>query len=158
MSLLRPITAADHAAVLAWNEANVELLAPLGEPRLRELLGWAQTAAVVVDEGRDVGFVITFGPGTAYESENYRWFAARHPDFLYLDRIVIDSSARRSGLGRRVYDELEAATTAPVFCLEVNVEPPNHASLRFHEARGFAEVARQEANGHVVALLEKGLR
>lgn len=158
MTLLRPITAADHAAVLGWNEAHVELLAPLSEARLHRLLAWARTAAVILEEGRPVGFVITMGPGSAYDSENYRWFAQRHTDFVYLDRIVVDAAVRRSGVGRRVYDEIEATTQAPVFCLEVNIEPPNEASLTFHRARGFVEVGRQEANGHVVALMEKEIR
>lgn len=155
--LLRPITPADHAAVLAWNETNVELLAPLDRSRLTQLLGWAETAAIIVDDGDDVGFVLTFAPGSAYDSDNYRWFAARHEDFLYLDRIVVDSAARRSGIGRRVYDALEVATSAPVFCLEVNVEPPNEPSLAFHRRRGFVEVDRRAYGGHVVALFEKDL-
>ena len=37
MPLLRPITPADHADVLALNERNVELLAPIDEARLVEL-------------------------------------------------------------------------------------------------------------------------
>lgn len=157
MSPLRPISAADHTAVLAWNEAHVDLLAPLDEPRLRRLTGWARTAAIITDDGRDVGFVITIGPGSTYDSENYRWFAARHEGFFYLDRIVIDPSARRSGLGTRVYDALEAEADGLVFCLEVNVDPPNEPSLAFHRARGFVEVGRQEANGHLVGLMEKYL-
>jgi len=158
--ILRPITAADHARVLAWNEAHVELLAPLDEARLAALLGWSETAAVLTHDGRDVGFVLTFGAGTAYDSENYRWFAARNPDFVYLDRIVVDPAVRRAGLGTRVYDALEAdaATRAPVFCLEVNVDPPNDPSLAFHRARGYVEVGRQQAGDHTVALFEKPLR
>lgn len=157
--LLRPLTAADHAAVLAWNEANVELLAPLSADRLEQLGAWAETAAIIVDDGRDVGFVLTFGAGSAYDSENYRWFAERHADFVYLDRIVVDGSARRTGVGSRVYDALEAdaATRAPAFCLEVNVEPPNLPSLEFHTRRGYVEVGQQEANGHRVSLREKRL-
>jgi len=41
---------------------------------------------------------VTFPPGTSYDSENYRWFGARHDDFYYLDRIVFDSTYRRRGL------------------------------------------------------------
>jgi predicted GNAT superfamily acetyltransferase len=160
VSLLRPITPQDRAAVLAWNAAHVELLAPLDAPRLEELLGWAETAAVIAHEGADAGFVLTFADGAAYDSPNYCWFAQRHPRFTYLDRIVVDPSARRTGLGTRVYDRLEqraAANGIPVFCLEVNVEPPNEPSLLFHRARGYVEVGRQRAGGHVVALFEKPL-
>jgi predicted GNAT superfamily acetyltransferase len=150
VSSLRPITANDHAPVLAWNAANVEVLSPLDEDELVELLGCSESGSVIVHQGRDVGFVITVATEAAYESENYRWFA---------DRIVIDASARRTGLATRVYEELEAdaAQRVPVFCLEVNVEPPNGPSLAFHAARGYVEVGRHVANGHVVALFEKDL-
>ena len=158
MSLLRPITAADHAAVLAWNQAHVELLSPLDEVRLAQLVGQAATAAVISHDGQDAGFVLTFADGSAYDADNYRWFAARHATFTYLDRIVIDPAVRRAGLGTLVYDALEQASTAPVFCLEVNVDPPNEPSLAFHARRGYVEVGRQGAYGHVVALLEKQLR
>jgi len=154
---LRPITDDDVDAVLRWNEDHVELLAPLGGPRLAELRGWADGASVITHEDADVGFVLTFAAGTAYDSVNYRWFSERHPEFLYLDRIVIDASARRSGIGSRVYDAVEAraAELGPVLCLEVNLVPPNEPSLAFHRNRGFVEVGRLEAGGHVVSLLEK---
>jgi hypothetical protein len=34
VSVLRPITSADHPQVLAWNQQHVELLSPLDEARL----------------------------------------------------------------------------------------------------------------------------
>lgn len=157
--VLRPITPADHGAVLAWNEAHVALLAPMDATRLQQLVGWAETAAVITHQGTDAGFVLTFAAGSAYDSANYGWFAERHADFVYLDRIVVDAAARRTGVGTRVYDALEAdaATRADVFCLEVNVDPPNLPSLEFHARRGYVEVGRQEFDGHVVGLMEKRL-
>jgi predicted GNAT superfamily acetyltransferase len=158
-SLLRPITAADHDRVLAWNETNVELLSPLDEARLVTLLGWSDLGSVIHHDGTDVGFVLTFAAGTAYDSENYRWFSARHEAFYYLDRVVVDPSARRAGIGSRVYDEVEdrARQLAPVMCLEVNLDPPNQPSLEFHRRRGYREVGQGTASGHVVSLLVKQL-
>lgn len=146
--------------MLAWNADDVELLAPLDRARLVELAGLARTAAVIRREGEDAGFVLTFADGTTYDSVNYRWFAERHRHFVYLDRIVIDPAHRRTGLAGRVYDELEAeaAGRAEVFCLEVNLDPPNEPSLAFHAARGYRVVGEQEAGGHTVALFEKPLR
>lgn len=160
MSLLRPITPEDHAAVLAWNQSHVDLLAPLDEGRLVELLGWAETAAIICHDGREAGFVLTFVAGTAYDSSNYRWYADRHQRFVYLDRIVVDPAVQRSGLGTRVYDalELHARAIAPVLCLEVNLDPPNEPSLAFHRNRGYVEVDQQEYGGHLVSLMEKDLR
>lgn len=164
MSLLRPITPDDHDFVLALNHADVELLAPLDEERLGELIAWSDLAHVVsvpsVDtDAGPVGFVITMASGTSYDSTNYRDFAARFDSFYYLDRIVLTASTRRTGLGSRVYDEVEAraARTAPRLCLEVNLDPPNEPSLAFHRGRGYTEVGTTESNGHTVVLLEKRL-
>ena len=40
--------------------------------------------------------------------------------------------------------------------LEVNVDPPNHGSLAFHQRRGYVEVGRLGEPGHVVGLMAKG--
>ena len=158
-ALLRPITPADHARVLAWNQAHVELLAPLDEPRLVTLLGWADLGSVIAYDGRDVGFVLTFPHGTPYDSANYRWFTDRYDAFYYLDRVVVDPSARRTGIGTRVYNEIEqrARQQAPVMCLEVNLDPPNDPSLEFHRGRGYREVGQDLYDGHLVSLMAKEL-
>lgn len=156
MTVLRPITPVDHPAVLAWNEANVELLAPLSAERLVELLD--QGDGVIIEEaGAAVGFVLTFLAGSAYSSPNYAWFAARHDAFLYLDRVVVDRSVRRTGVGGRVYDLIErrAAEVGPVMCLEVNLDPPNEPSLAFHRNRGYLEVGQQVWSDHLLTMMEK---
>lgn len=159
MTVLRPIAPADHPQVLAWNHDHVELLAPMDEDRLRTLLGWAELGCVIHDGGRDVGFVLTFPAGTAYDSANYRWFTERYPRFYYLDRVVVDADVRRTGVATRVYDEIEdrARGLAPVMCLEVNLDPPNEPSLAFHRRRGYVEVGQDDATGHLVGLMVKEL-
>jgi predicted GNAT superfamily acetyltransferase len=140
MTVLRPIRPADHEAVLAINERHVEALSPLDHERLVLLLGLAAHAELILAEDAVAGFVLTFAPGTAYDSENYRWFSGRYDDFLYLDRIAIDPAYQRRGLASRVYDELEAAAMARGrMVLEVNAD--NEPSLAFHRARGYAEIA-----------------
>lgn len=158
-TLLRPIMPADHGRVLAWNHTHVELLSPLDDERLRVLLGWTDLASVITTAGRDVGFVLTFASGTAYDSANYRWFSERYDAFYYIDRVVVDPSVRRTGIGTRLYDEIEerAREVAPVMCLEVNADPPNEPSLEFHRRRGYAEVGQDLATGHLVSLMAKGL-
>lgn len=158
--ILRPITAQDHAEVLALNEANVQALAPLDHDRLTELKRLADRADVLVVDDRFAGFVLTFGPGTSYDSENYRWFTERYPDgFYYLDRIVLDGAFRRRGLGGFVYDEIErtAAVRHKRLVLEVNAEPPNLASLAFHARRGYVEVGRLSDGAKTVSLMSKEL-
>jgi predicted GNAT superfamily acetyltransferase len=154
---LRPITPADHADVLDLNERNVELLAPLDEDRLVELVALADTAAVITDDDTFAGFVLTFAAGAAYDGENFGWFSRRYGDFCYLDRVVIHEDFRRRGLGSAVYDELESTCGRPLFALEVNLDPPNHASLAFHPARGFVEVGQRLSTGHLVSMFLKPL-
>jgi len=140
MTVLRPIAAADHEAVLAINERHVASLSPLDDDRLIWLLGMAAHAELILSQEDVAGFVITFAPGTSYDSENYRWFSQEYDDFLYLDRIAIDAAHQRRGLASRVYDELEAAASGHGrMVLEVNDD--NEPSLAFHRSRGYVEVA-----------------
>lgn len=156
MTLLRPIEPRDHAAVLELNAHNVELLAPMDEARMAQLLGWTDRADVIEVEGDVAGFVFTFASGTAYDSANYRWFSENREEFYYLDRIVLAGTHRRLGLGRRVYDELEqVAAHYGRMVLEVNVEPANEPSLAFHRARGYVDVAELGEPGKRVVLMEK---
>lgn len=156
---LRPIEADDRAFVLELNQRNVEVLSPLDPARLDALIGLADRADVVEYDGRSAGFVLTFGPGVDYDSDNYRWFSREYgPDFYYLDRIVLDEEFRRTGIGRAVYDELERRAAAySRMALEVNVEPPNEGSLAFHRRRGYTEVGRLGGAGKTVALMTREL-
>jgi predicted GNAT superfamily acetyltransferase len=154
MAVLRSVTDADVADVLSLNHRNVEMLAPMDEARLRELQSLADRCDVLDANGGFAGFVITFGPGTAYDSENYRWFAAQHDDFYYLDRIVLHEDFRRQGFGAFVYDELEAvAAKHGRMVLEAYVH--NEGSLAFHRARGYVDVGEIGDDDHRVTLMEK---
>jgi predicted GNAT superfamily acetyltransferase len=157
MPALRPITPADHEDVLALNERHVELLAPLDRSRLLQIVSWADHADVVEVDGGFAGFVVTFTAGSPYDGENFAWFSGHYDDFCYLDRIAIHEDFRRRGLGSVVYDELEGACGHPVFALEVNLDPPNEASLAFHRARGYDEVGRRVSGGHLVSMMAKPL-
>jgi predicted GNAT superfamily acetyltransferase len=154
---LRPVHVDDLADVLALNEAEVEMLAPMDEPRFSELRRLADRFDVVEADSLFAGFVITFSPGSAYDSENYRWFSARHGErFYYLDRFVLRPEHRRRGLGGWVYDDVERTAAAyGRMALEVNLVPRNDPSLAFHAARGYAEVGRLGTEDHLVSLMEK---
>jgi predicted GNAT superfamily acetyltransferase len=155
---LRPITPSDVDHVLALNERNVVKLAPLDAARLGEIRDWADRVDVLEVDRSFAGFVVTFGPGTAYDSENYRWFTERFDDFYYLDRIVLHEDFRRQGLGGFVYDDVEeTARKHGRLALEVNLVPRNDASLAFHQRRGYVEVGRLGDDDHLVTLLTKEL-
>ncbi len=154
---LRPAGREDDAAVLALNLAEEVSLAPMSRERLGYLRSRAHRFDVIEVDGEPAGFVVTMLPGSDYDSPNYRWFSERYGSaFYYLDRIALAGSVRRRGVAGRVYDELEAVAAAyGRLALEVNLLPPNPASLAFHTRRGYVEVARLGDAEHLVTLLTK---
>jgi len=62
---------------------------------------------------------------------------------------VTDPAFRGHGLARRFYDEAwaKAAEQDVMLCCEVNEEPPNPGSMRFHERFGFKPVSGQQTEG-----------
>jgi predicted GNAT superfamily acetyltransferase len=155
---LRALVRADWPAVLSLNEASVHELSELDGERLQFVLTCAHRALVAEAQGAVVAFAVAMAPRAAYDSSNYRWFSERFERFLYLDRIAVDPRHRRAGIGARLYDEMEAAARpfGRMVC-EVNLEPRNEASLAFHEARGYREIARLQHPGKLVALMSKEL-
>jgi predicted GNAT superfamily acetyltransferase len=147
---LRDFRPEDADAVLALNAGSVAVLSPLDALRLRALAAQAALFRVAVDDGAVVAFLLALREGSAYESPNYRWFAARYPRFLYIDRVVVAPAARGGGLGAALYADLfafaRAAGLDTVAC-EFDIEPPNEASRRFHARFGFAEVGHQRLAG-----------
>lgn len=144
---LRPATSSDFPRILALNHASVQYLSALTPERLALLHGQAALHWVVEDDaGAVAAFLLAFREGSAYDSVNYRWFAERHARFLYIDRVVVDASARGTGAGtllyRAVFDHA-AQQGVPLITLEIDSDPPNPVSERFHDRFGFREVGRQ---------------
>lgn len=103
-----------------------------------------------VDEKTQItGFLIGLtGTGVDYESVNYKWFTSRYESFLYVDRVVVDSSSWGQGNGRRFYEALvSSGSNEPFMCAEVNIKPRNERSLAFHEKFGFVPVGEQDTEG-----------
>lgn len=162
MTAIRPLGPHDVDAVRALNAANVPAVGVLDEDRLALFQRAAEACWVAVDGDEVVGWFVGLLDGHPYQSPNYRWFAARHERFAYVDRIALVPAARGTGLADAVYDrfeELATAAGAPVLCAEVNTVPPNPRSLAFHRRRGFEVVAEQAPYGgsERVAMLERPL-
>jgi hypothetical protein len=146
---LQRVTAADTApdaplgqALLALNNAHAQELSWLEPERLEHLVREAFRARRI---GNLDAFLLAFDQGARYDSPNFLWFRARYPRFIYVDRVVVASSARGQGCARKLYHDLfEHAARAGhqrVVC-EVNSSPPNPPSDAFHAALGFVEVGR----------------
>lgn len=136
----------DFAEILALNEASVQFLSPLSLERLTTLHAHAPYHRVVATSDGVQAFLLALREGSDYDSLNYRWFSARLPAFLYIDRVVVSPSAQGRGYGKRLYQDLiayaEQNAISPITC-EFDIEPLNTASQRLHQAFGFAEVGSQ---------------
>ena len=134
-ALIRPIAPADMARVLDLNEANVPAVGSLDADRLATIVGESPIALVVEVDDLIVGFCLVLGSDATYDSVNYRWFAERYDDHMYLDRVAFDDAFQGLGLGTMVYAEVDRllATFEGVkrLTLEINFEPPNEQSLAF---------------------------
>lgn len=142
----RQATPADFDAVLALNAESEHFLSPLTAARLARLHDLSERHWVIEVAGCVVAFVMAFREGADYDSVNYRWFAARYPRFLYVDRVVVAASHQGRGLGAQLYRLVfahAAATGVPWIAAEYDVLPPNPASANFHRRLGFREVGRQ---------------
>jgi uncharacterized protein len=147
---IRTATIADHPRILALNEEFVRFLAPLAQARLTELHAKATLALVIENGGEAAAFLLAFREGIDYDSINYRWFAQRYPAFLYIDRVVVGSGLQGQGAGTALYEHVFAqarAAAVPWITCEIDCEPPNPASGRFHARLGFAEIGRQPVPG-----------
>jgi predicted GNAT superfamily acetyltransferase len=154
-------TAADYPEILEVNESGLPHVNRISVDDLAKFAEQSHYFKVARDEGRIGAFLLAFSEQAAYDSPNFLWFRDRYPRFVYIDRIVVAPSLRRSGIGRLLYADLEreASAHAPDLTCEVNLEPPNPSSLVFHERSGFIEVGRQHTGGgeKFVCLMSKDL-
>lgn len=154
--VLRELESADLPAVVELNNDAVPAVPLADEDEIAVLSAFASLAVVAVDEedlAQPLGFLLAIDPGSDYASENYRWFAERSQDFLYVDRIVIGSERRGAGIGRLLYgaafDKARTDGRRVVTC-EVNLRPPNPKSMGFHRSLGFQAVGEQATKGGAV--------
>ena len=144
---IRPWQAQDEEAVLSMNQKSVQQLSALDQPRLQQLAAISSKFWVAQQQQRLCGFLLAFEQGSTYDSSNYQWFDQRYPRFIYVDRIVIDADFRGMALGQRFYQRLvdyARAQHIPAICAEVDLEPANPASLKFHRQQGFVEVGQRQ--------------
>lgn len=146
--MVRQFRDEDLPRILELNQAARPALGDLDEPRLRALLGQCAHQLVVVDAHDTVqGFLLAMEPGQPYASPNYRWLEDFCRDHVYVDRIAVAQQARGQGLGHALYAALERAVwNRPLSC-EVNLEPPNDGSVRFHAQLGFQPLGEQATEG-----------
>jgi uncharacterized protein len=146
VTAVRDATEGDFDRIVELNAAVVRETSAMDLARLRQLHALAFHHRVAIVDGEVAGFLLAMRDGAAYINDNFDWFSARYPRFVYVDRIVVAAAAAGTGIGRRLYDDLfdrARRLGIGIVACEYNLEPPNPASRRFHDRFGFREVGRQ---------------
>jgi predicted GNAT superfamily acetyltransferase len=160
----RNIEIADLARVLEINNANTPGVSELTMSELEtDIENCLHALAIDNELGEVCAFCITFAPDAPDAGSNHQWFTERYESFVYLDRIAIDSNHQNRGLGALLYQSVEQHMLKfaehSLLCCEVNLEPPNPGSLRFHQRIGFTEVGQSipENANYRVSYLSKSV-
>ena len=144
-------------AVFAW-EINEQGLPGTGKVTVEEvsrLIEISNISLGVYEQEQLVGFVICLSPNVDYGSLNYAWFNEKFDNFLYVDRIAVSKDHRNNGIGSYIYQkliEISQQKNVPITA-EVNLEPPNPGSMRFHHRFNFVEVGTLHHNEKSVTML-----
>ena len=140
------------------NQANTPEVGSLESMQhLKQLIEFSSYNLLVLCNYEIVGFIICMREGSAYGSENYKFFSKRLKKFLYVDRVAIDERHRRAGLGKAIYEDIftHASNENLPIALEVNTQPVNQPSLNFHEKMGFDRIGTKDFDDHSVAYFIK---
>ena len=140
------------------NQANTPEVGSLESIlHLKQLIDFSAYNLLVLKEDEIVGFIICIREGSAYGSENYKFFSKRLKKFLYVDRVAIDEQHRGLGLGQAIYEDIffQARHDSLPIALEVNTQPVNQPSLNFQEKMGFDQIGTKDFADHSVAYFIK---
>jgi predicted GNAT superfamily acetyltransferase len=144
--MLRETCAEDFPDILQLNASVSELTSEMALPRLQAMCAQPGFHRSIFVDGRFAGFILAMRENADYRNDNFAYFGARYPRFLYVDRIVIEPAFNGLGLGSRMYQAAFAYTrdqALPVIACEYNIVPPNEASRRFHDKFGFHEIGQR---------------
>ena len=136
------LTASDIDAMWTINEQGLPGTGKVSKEEIGQLLEFSSLSIGAYAKGELLGFVICLPPKTGYGSLNYAWFNEHYASFVYVDRIAVSEEQRNKAVGSALYNHVVSYSKqhgVPV-AAEVNREPPNPGSMRFHNRFGFEEV------------------
>jgi uncharacterized protein len=159
---IRPLMPADDAQLVSLNASARPHVAALDSAELARLRALSRSHLVAAQGDMLVGYVLAFSRTDAYDGEEFVTLRSVIPQpFIYIDQVAVLGSARRAGVGRRLYGAIEQLALldgANYLCCEVNTTPPNPDSMAFHERTGFSSAGPLATrDGRVVELLQKRL-
>ncbi|SEM14016.1 hypothetical protein SAMN05428989_3175 [Pseudoxanthomonas sp. GM95] len=126
-----------HAAELSWQE-------PAQFDALLQQACWTRTA------GNAQALLIALNQDAAYDNPNFAWLRARFKRFVYIDRVVVAPALQGQGVAGALYRELLTQARdwqQPRLVCEINLDPPNPASVTFHQRLGFEQVGQADLPG-----------
>lgn len=138
----RPLLHEDASSVWIINEQGLPGTGKVTVEEISHLIDISDVSLGVFEHDKMVGFVICLSPNLDYGSLNYAWFNENYDEFLYVDRIAVATEHRNNGIGSYIYQKLidiSEQKQIPITA-EVNLEPPNPGSMRFHHRFDFSEV------------------
>ena len=128
---------------------------------LKDLIDISSDSFYIEKKSELVGFIVCFRENSIYKSQNYIHFNKKYERFLYIDRVGIKKKHDNKGIGTYLYEHIfniNDKNELPI-CAEVNIEPKNEISLRFHQKMGFKETSERTINNNYkVKYVEKNAR
>ena len=89
---IHDLSSLDAAFMLPVNNAHAKETSALDDAGLTAQLDMAFYARGI-DRGA-IAFLIAFDHNARYDNPNFMWFKASRESFVYIDRIIVSSSAR----------------------------------------------------------------
>lgn len=131
--------------LLNINNSAVPDVNSLDESKAWWLVSHSVFPRMAVLDGEISGVIIVLSDHSRYESDYFRWYTQRYKNFIYIDRVVVPARARGTGVATALYQEVDhfALKNGMAIAAEVYSDPPNIASLKFHEKMGFQEIGKQ---------------
>jgi predicted GNAT superfamily acetyltransferase len=160
---VRDSNGAAEASLLRINSHAQPHVALLNASEVRRLVGLGARVVVAIDDDqREIGYAILIASECRYDGEEFSHFRERATErFLYVDQVAVEAASRSRGIATLLYRHVERvaqAIGARALCCEVNIDPPNPVSRRFHAGRGFIEIGEMDTrDGRRVSLLWKDL-
>mgnify|MGYP005670554933 CR=1 FL=1 len=157
---IRNLAPANIEAIWAINEQGLPGTGRVSEQEISDLLQFSSLSVGVFDGNELLGFVICLPPRTRYGSLNYQWFNDHYNAFVYVDRITVSTLHRNRGVGTKLYETVVAYSkekNIPI-AAEVNLNPPNPGSIRFHERFNFEQVGVLHHDEKSVTMLLRKVR
>jgi len=143
---IQPATLNNTNDILALNDRFVAVTSPMDAAQFQHLLEISSLCIVAENDGEILGFVLAMTKQDTYENGNFQWFKDRLNNFVYIDRIVVAADGRGAGVGSQLYEHItEWARQRDLLLIaaEMDLVPPNEASLKFHQKKGFVALGQR---------------